>query len=233
MEIHIHSLDDLDVIARKMGYVHRDEMDKLVGERIAALLNRRAVGDVVGSGLPRTFAAEDEANAPTMADRDVEDRHEMAIIAAHVGRESIVSLPVDVQSAAAGNPFAVGEQAAPATRRKRRTKAEMEADAAPDAPDDTAQPAVYEPVPDGEPADAAAPQGDAKAWIAKLAGEIGTMDLAECLGKAREFIALRSTAVYREAFPLTGLDEQGVISYSPEQCALLAAALDYLAQRPA
>lgn len=215
MQIQLHDINELDTLARKMGYVHMSEMDKMVGERVASLL--AFSGAVTISAQEHTYKGPltgEQTGVPVMDDSEPEAP----------GTEDVGT--AQGEPVTGTNPFSVGEQAAPATRRKRRTKAEMEADPAPATQVDPDQAA------NTPPADSArAVLVDPSEWIKALAETIGTMDLTECLGKARDFIAKHGTAVYDEAFPLVSLSKDNVITFSPVECAQLAAALDYLAQR--
>ena len=64
-------------------------------------------------------------------------------------------------------------------------------------------------------------------FIQKRAAEIGEMQAIEHLNAARNFIAKHGMAKYNESFPLCGL-HANVMQFTPAECALHAAALEWL-----
>lgn len=139
-------------------------------------------------------------------------------------------------------------------KRKRRTKAEMEAAKAAEAgapettevtpagtvaqvaPENKGNPFAQQTLPEGaeatgappksEPA-AAADKGDYAEFLAARLAERPTMEQIEHMKYARNFIGKFDLTTYNTAFEMAGLSPN-VMGYTPEDCARHAATLDYL-----
>lgn len=156
-----------------------------------------------------------------------------------------------------GHPVAELAVAAEPPKRKRRTKAEIDAEKAAatgSGPADAtaavagenhanpfaqgalpaeAKPADPEPAPTPAPAAAPAPMttavvgNDASEFIAARLVERPTLENVAHLAIARAFIGKHPMTKYTESFALAGLSPN-VMGYTPEDCARHAAALDFL-----
>jgi len=157
---------------------------------------------------------------------------------------------IDAQTTATTEPVAAidvaPESNADAPKRKRRTKAEIEAEKQTEAkPSDwlfTPPAAANESAPvlgltnpsDTQPVTQAAAtpadtNEDSASWIARRAGELGTVDVAVHLTQCRAFIAAHGMAAYSAAGQSVGLTD--VLSFNDAQRATHSAALEYWNER--
>lgn len=235
MEIIFHNLSELLEFMEFAGYVPRSAVtDALVN----ALVEHAPVREPL---VPHTQEEIDAANLAARQQSDIQGEPETA----KRKRRTKAEIEADKRAAeeAATQSVQAGPQSAPSAPAEHKAKpnpfavdaANMVANIQTMMGGEVIAPSALAAAAHAEPSAAEATHtahaliADPAVWISQRAAEIGTVKQGEHLKICRNFISKFSLPKYNESFDLAGLTPN-VMQYTPEQCALHQATLEFMSQ---